>query len=341
MTGRDVAEATEKALDALGVGEDDAEIKVIEGPRPGLFGLVRSAARVRARVRPASVRPKTDRRNRREAGHDDRQGASAAAKDRAARSSTGGEAPGLGSGGSAGSSGGPLSRSRSRNNTTRSSRAPATKMAEALDAFPQATGPSVSTDTTSAPGGNTAVQNNRSIGTNTLIDGRCPTDGNEGGSMSTVTEADESSVDGIEVAEEFLEGLLDTFGVDFELSHRDLDNDLVEICVTGDDLGLLIGPRGQTLSAIQDLTRTVVQREGSNQRLVVDIAGYREARRVALDRFTREVVAEVLKTGRAQSLEPMPAADRKVVHDTANQIAGIATESEGEDPNRRVVISPA
>ena len=100
-------------------------------------------------------------------------------------------------------------------------------------------------------------------------------------------------IDAGELAEEFVEGLLGQFGAKFELERRDLDDDTVEIAVTGDDLGVLIGPRGQTLAAVQELARTVVQRRapGVRTRVLVDIAGYRMARREALERFTRGVAA--------------------------------------------------
>jgi spoIIIJ-associated protein len=149
-------------------------------------------------------------------------------------------------------------------------------------------------------------------------------------------------VDAGELAEEFVEGLLNRFGAKFDMERRDIDEDTVEIVVTGDDLGMLIGPRGQTLAAVQELARTVVQRKapGARTRILVDIAGYRMARREALERFTRGVAEQVLASGTARVLEPMSPPDRKVVHDTANTIDGVSTTSEGEEPRRRVVIIP-
>jgi spoIIIJ-associated protein len=150
------------------------------------------------------------------------------------------------------------------------------------------------------------------------------------------------AVDGGAVAETFLEGLVEVFGRRPRLERRELDDDTTEIAVEGDGLGLLIGQRGQTLSAVQELTRTVVQRKapGFSGRVVVDVAGYRRARRDALERFTRQVADQVRDTGVARVLEPMPPADRKVVHDTVNTIDGVTTTSEGEEPRRHVVIVP-
>ena len=93
---------------------------------------------------------------------------------------------------------------------------------------------------------------------------------------------------------------------------------------------------------MQDLTRLVAQRNPSDRRsrLRIDIGGYREKRREALMRFTEQVAEQVLASGSPRVLEPMSSADRKVVHDTAAGIEGVQTISEGEDPNRRVVIQP-
>jgi len=104
----------------------------------------------------------------------------------------------------------------------------------------------------------------------------------------------------------------------------------------------MVGPRGNTLLAIQDLTRVASQRRLGDQetRLRVDIAGYRERRREALSRFALKVAEDVKETGEARVLEPMPSADRKVVHDTLVDVEGVQTRSEGEDPRRRIVVEP-
>ena len=153
---------------------------------------------------------------------------------------------------------------------------------------------------------------------------------------------DEEGPHEADVASAFVSGLIDAFGGVGTIERRELDEDTVEVAVTGDDLGLLIGKRGQTLSAIQELTWTVVQRKARSNhgRVVVDVSGYRQARREALGRFSSQVAEQVLASGVASVLEPMPAADRKVVHDTVNGIDGVSTSSEGEEPYRRVAITP-
>lgn len=147
-----------------------------------------------------------------------------------------------------------------------------------------------------------------------------------------------------EVVAGFLTGLAERFGVPSAGTTTErVEEDTVEVRLDGGDLGLLIGPKGQTLQTVQELARTVVQRRGGGTqegRIRIDIAGYRQRRREALERFTSQVAASVLETGERKALEPMNAADRKVVHDAANGIDGVQTISEGEEPRRRVVLLP-
>lgn len=147
------------------------------------------------------------------------------------------------------------------------------------------------------------------------------------------------------VVSEFLLGLAERFGATGSTTETErVDDETVEISLQGGDLGLLIGPKGQTLYLVQELARTAVQRRGGGVhegRVRIDIAGYRKKRSEALARFTEQVAADVVASGSAKALEPMNAADRKVVHDTANGIDGVRTTSEGEDPRRRVVILPS
>jgi spoIIIJ-associated protein len=156
-------------------------------------------------------------------------------------------------------------------------------------------------------------------------------------------DADLTIAEQAEVARVFVAGLVEAFGLSASVAASDDGDDTIDIGVTGDDLGVLIGPKGTTLQAIQELTRTAVQRRTPARvaRLHVDVAGYRVKRREALERFTRQVAEQVVASGARRALEPMSAADRKIVHDTANLIDGVGTLSEGEEPRRRVVIVPA
>ncbi len=146
------------------------------------------------------------------------------------------------------------------------------------------------------------------------------------------------------IVNEFLIGLVDAFGVDARVETELLDDETAEVRVDGTDLGVLVGPKGNTLNAIQELSRTVVHRRVPGTaagRVRLDVAGYRQRRRDALERFTRSVADEVRASGVQKALEPMNPADRKVVHDTVNELDGVSTISEGEEPRRRVVIVPA
>lgn len=147
-----------------------------------------------------------------------------------------------------------------------------------------------------------------------------------------------------EVVRGFLEDLLDAFGLDGQVTATPIeDDDAVELAVSGGDLGLLIGPKGATLQAIQELSRSVLQRQApgeSHARVRLDVSGYRARRKEALSAFVLTVADEVRSTGARKALEPMSPADRKVVHDAINEVEGVHTISEGEDARRRVVIIP-
>jgi spoIIIJ-associated protein len=145
-----------------------------------------------------------------------------------------------------------------------------------------------------------------------------------------------------EMARSFVADLLEGFGTQGTVEVTELDDKTVEVSVTGSDLGLLIGHKGATLASLQELTRTVVQRHtgGQTARVLVDVAGYRQKRRAALERFARQVAEQVQESGNEQQLEPMTPPDRKVIHDTVNDIEGVVTRSEGLEPQRRVVVAP-
>ena len=324
-TGRTVEEAKDAALDQLGVDEHDAEFELVEEPKFGLFGRLRAEARVRARVRPTTPRPKDDRRDRRK--RKPRAGSDETAGDEA--SSNGSDAGDLDGTDTvevpAGRPAAPASTTATaKAATARRTRRPATTAASAA---------ADKDNDESAPADGTR---DRSPAPEQA--GRTDNDGRDGGVGMTVP-LDEQA----EVARDFLDGLMDEMDLDAAIKVEQVDEDTVEINLEGSDLGLLIGPKGATLLALQDLARTVVQRKTSaaNGRIMVDVGGYRHKRKVALERFARQVAETVRTEGVRKVLEPMAAADRKIVHDTVNDIEGVRTISEGEDPRRCVVILPA
>jgi spoIIIJ-associated protein len=146
----------------------------------------------------------------------------------------------------------------------------------------------------------------------------------------------------VRLAEGFLQGLLSELGAHATITSNPLSDEVVELRIEGEGLGTLIGPKGATLLALQELTRTVLQRQTSptDCRLVIDVNGYRRRRQEALARFAQQVAAEVKATNVKRALEPMPPSDRKVVHDAVNAVQGVGTISEGEEPYRRVVLVP-
>ena len=145
-----------------------------------------------------------------------------------------------------------------------------------------------------------------------------------------------------DAAVSFMNDLVTAFGADGE-SELTVDGTELDVQVRGDDLGLLVGPGGRTLNAVQDLVRVAAQRRlGDHEtRLRIDVAGYRERRSIALGKFAADVAAQVRDSGAARSLEPMTSADRKVIHDALNDEDGVASSSSGEDPYRRVIVEPA
>ena len=147
-----------------------------------------------------------------------------------------------------------------------------------------------------------------------------------------------------EVAADFLETLLDIADLDGDID-VDVDGDRAAVAIVDSDEGRvprrLVGPDGKVLEALQELTRLAVQSAtGERSRLMLDVAGHRAERRAELVGIAREAVAEVRASSQKKSLSPMSAFERKVVHDEV-LAAGLASESEGTEPNRRVVVLPA
>lgn len=144
-----------------------------------------------------------------------------------------------------------------------------------------------------------------------------------------------------EVVGEFLEGLVDSFGLEGTVATR-VEDELIIADLTGEQTEALVGPKGAIMQSVGELVRTVVQRQTHRRaRLRLDIGGYLERRREALTIYANRLAQQVLDEGGELMLEPMNPADRKVVHDAAVEIEGVRSFSEGEEPRRSVVISLA
>jgi spoIIIJ-associated protein len=146
-----------------------------------------------------------------------------------------------------------------------------------------------------------------------------------------------------DLAADFLEELLRRMGIEAAVEPT-LEAGAMYVDVLegeDDDMAILIGRHGQTLDALQELTRTVVARRvGERARVIVDVEGYRRRRRDRLAARAKEVARRVKRTGREEELEPMNPFERKVVHDAVAEVQGVTTASRGEEPERRVVIRP-
>ena len=143
-----------------------------------------------------------------------------------------------------------------------------------------------------------------------------------------------------EIAADYVEGLLDVADLDGDID-MDVEGDRALVSVVGATLQELVGPRGEVLEALQELTRLAVHRQtGVRTRIMLDVGGYRARRRMELTALGRDAAEDVSRTGVARRLDPMTPFERKIIHD-AVAAAGLRSESEGEEPNRRVVVLPA
>ena len=143
-----------------------------------------------------------------------------------------------------------------------------------------------------------------------------------------------------EIAADYLEELLDIADLDGDLD-MDIDGDRAAVSIVGADVHQLVGPKGEVLEALQELTRLAVYREtGERSRLMLDISDYRANRRAVLEKLASEIAKEVKESGEPALLDPMTPFERKVVHD-AVAAAGLKSESEGTEPKRYVIVMPA
>jgi spoIIIJ-associated protein len=348
-TGKTIEEAKEAALDQLGVDESDAEFVMVSEPKAGLFGRMRGEARVRARVRPTAPRPKRGR-SRRSGEESRRQGGSRGG--RAGRSGEGGsrqgqkaatvvadgddgQGEGAEGGASPGANGSTAGAAAGTAGTGTGARKRRRRGGRGRSGGSNGSGGAGA----AAAGGNGGARPQRSNGNGAGGRAREDNKGNEEETVEQVLSLEEQG----ESARRFVEGVVREMGLTAEVGVRLVDEETAEVTVGGEELGLLIGPGGATLSALQEVTRTVVQRHtgGHSDRIIVDVAGYRAKRAEALAKFAAKVAGEVIAAGEERALEPMSPADRKVVHDTVNEIDGVSTRSEGEEPRRYIVISPA
>jgi spoIIIJ-associated protein len=172
-------------------------------------------------------------------------------------------------------------------------------------------------------------------------DGFGPDDGfgpEDGAAAPGLTDVADLELEG-EIAADYIEGLLDVADLDGDID-MDVEGDRALVSVVGGTLDELVGPRGEVLEALQELTRLAVHRHtGMRTRIMIDVGGYRMRRRTELAETGRDAADEVKRTGEPKKLWAMNPFERKIVHD-AVAAAGLRSESEGEEPDRRVVVLP-
>jgi spoIIIJ-associated protein len=157
-----------------------------------------------------------------------------------------------------------------------------------------------------------------------------------GGSRPNLADLEQES----EIAADYIEGLLDVADLDGDID-MDVEGERAFVSVVGATLDELVGQRGEVLEALQELTRLAVHRQtGQRTRMMLDVGGYRQRRRAELAETGADAADEVKRTGQPKRLWAMNPFERKIVHDAVAE-AGLRSESEGEEPDRRVVVLPA
>ena len=337
-TGATVDDAKERALDRLGVAEDELEYEILAEASRSMLGLKKTDARLRARVRPREPRQRVERRDR-DRSRGRRGDRSRAGKGKGNGRNDGGQGDGNRQRGDQAKKG---DGNRQRGDRAKSGGGDSKRADRAKPSAGSPDGDSKETSSSRRRGRGSGVSGEAGPGVESTSDDRAsagrdeiaPDPAPKGEQMELETQS--------EIVEAFVAGLLDEMGLDARVVST-IEDDRLSVEAQGLNLGLAIGHRGETVRAITEIARTIVQRRSEGDAvgfLSVDVGGYRERRRTFLEEFARNQADAVLDDGRARALEPMGSADRKVIHDTVSEIDGVETESEGSDRDRRVVIRP-
>ena len=312
--GESVDDAVRAALDELGLeSADQVEIEVIREPKKGFLGLGAQMALVKVTRKPARRR----RRRRGKSGKGDRSGRSEQAAEASPRKSSGSQKPKQNKG-----SGGASRKKDTRDDRSARSQPPSSRSGGGS--------PKRNDSRPADKPSSGKKQDSRSK----RPPQEAPVTDNQGQDREQASIEEQA-----QVAVEFLEGLLESFGLEGEVTSR-IDDEILYLNVDG-DAEALVGSRGVIMQSVLELTRTVVQRKTYGApRMRIDIAGYAERRREALTIYAGRLAEKVIAEGGEVMLEPMNPADRKVVHDAIGAIDGVRSFSEGEDPNRSVVVAP-
>ena len=350
-TARTVEEAQTRALDLLGVDTADAEIQVIEEGKTGLFGRTKSEARVRARIKPKAPPAKEERRPSRGGDRNRNRGGSGGGgsknrggNNRGGNNRDGGSRDGGGRnrnrGGQKGGNNGGGGNNRNDNRGAKQDDTAAAAVA------------SSGGDNRNNRGGNSRDGGSRDGGSR---DGGSRDGGgrnrNRGGGGRNRNDRDRSSrnnEDRVEMPvdeqretlEAFVTGVATAFDPSAKVELVE-EGTTLQAQVTGDDVGRLVGSKASTLQSLEELSRTAMHRAAAGRRyhrIQVDVDSYRARRREALAKFATDLAESVAESGESKAMEPMGAADRKLIHDAVSEVPGVETVSEGRDPRRYIVI---
>lgn len=316
-TGSTVDIAVQAALQELGLeSRDQAVVEIIKEGKPGILGSGWRAEDAVVKVMPKPPERKRRRRRGRGGGKDD--GTTEGARGDSRASAGGGDrSGGSRDGRSGGRSEGGGQKGGGQQNAGRNDRG-SRQPAEA----PKDTREPIVTD---ASRRNSATRSDEPTRSEPKSD--------------TPREQEASIEEQATIAADFVKGLLGAFGLEGEVTTT-VDEDILKVEVTGDQTEALVGRKGAIMQSVLEITRTVVQRKTFGApRMRIDINGYAERRREALTIYATRQAERLLEEGGEIMLEPMNAADRKVVHDAVAAIEGVRSFSEGEDPDRAVVIS--
>jgi len=377
-TAKTLPEAIDLALDNLGVDESEAEIVVLEEPSKGLFGRTRGAARVEARVKPKAIRPKTDRGRSRRSRSNDGRGRQGSSGDRSGRRSqrSGGKGSGRSSngsgsgrdgrskqakrsgqggngGGKAAGGGGKAKKSANASSNAESRQGKKPREAKRSNRPDQGSktdsggrAPTGAAAASSETGASTESSPSKSSSSRRRASSKsqsasAKTDIATNGQTKMRHEQQESPME--EVADHlrtFLGGLTEAFGLDGGVDVDETESNVLIATVQGQH-GLMVGPKGRTLDAIQELARVSSQRAApSSIRIRVDVGGYRQQRAMALGGFAAKAADKAVDNGSEVALEPMSPGDRKAVHDALVDDRRVETKSVGTEPRRRVIVIP-
>jgi spoIIIJ-associated protein len=328
VRGKSVEVAVQAAMQELQITDRDrVDVEVVQQPEKavlGLFGGKDAVVKVTVKVDD----PRKRRRRRRKGGRDDEEGGSS--EGRQDRSEGRGQA-GQGGQGGRGSEGGQGRQQRSQGGGGGRQRQG------------QGGGGQGGAGQGNGQGrGQGAARTDRGAGRGDGSRGDGRNQREERSRAQATPEREERTVsidEQVPVVDEFLTGLVGAFGLEGSVDVR-ADDDVIVADIKGQQTEAMVGPRGSVIEAIHELTKTVLHRQTqSSARLRLDIAGYGDRRRQALAIYAGQLIDQVLGDGGEVMLEPMSAADRKVIHDAVGERVGVRSYSEGESPQRYVVIA--